>query len=160
MPKRRLNEKKLDYAEQWYQKLVSVNPGNKKAYYTLGVIAWTTAFQQRMDARAKLGMKPDDRGPLTDNNVRAELAAINGPLVEEGIKNLDAAIRLDPEYDDAMAYENLLIREKADLADTKEEYEQQKKIADDWVEKTMATKKMKMEKKQKTAGGIVAEPSK
>jgi hypothetical protein len=55
----------------------------------LGVIAWTKVFQPLMEARAKMGMKPEDRGPLTDNNVRAELAATNGPLVEEGIKNLE-----------------------------------------------------------------------
>jgi tetratricopeptide (TPR) repeat protein len=146
VPKRRLNEKKLDYAEQWYQKLVSVNPGNKKAYYTLGVIAWTTAFQQRMDARAKLGMKPDDRGPLTDNNVRAELAAINGPLVEEGIKNLDAAIRLDPEYDDAMAYENLLYRAKADVEDSPEGYRADLEAADNFFAKTLETRKVKAER--------------
>jgi hypothetical protein len=56
-----------------------------------------------------------------------------------------------------MAYENLLIRERADLADNKEEYEQQIKIANDWVDKAMAVKKEKMEAKQKTSGGIVTD---
>ena len=66
------------------------------------------------------------------------------------------ALQVDPEYDDAMAYENLLIRERADLADSKEEYEQQIKIANDWVDKAMAAKKKKTEQKQKaTPGGIV-----
>ena len=60
-----------------------------------------------------------------------------------------------------MAYVNLLVRERADLADTKEEYEKQIKIADDWVQKALATKKIKAEKKAAAgAGGIVAEPSK
>ena len=68
--------------------------------------------------------------------------------------------QINPEYDDAMAYENLLIRERADLADNKEEYEQQIKIADDWVQKTLATKKIKAEKKSKTAGGGIAVESK
>jgi hypothetical protein len=59
-----------------------------------------------------------------------------------------------------MAYENLLIRERADLADSKEEYEKETKVADDWVQKVLATKKLKEEKKnKKTEGGIVADPN-
>jgi hypothetical protein len=56
-----------------------------------------------------------------------------------------------------MAYENLLIRERADLMDTKEEYEKQLKIADGWMDKALATKKIKAERKNKTGGGIVAD---
>jgi hypothetical protein len=73
------------------------------------------------------------------------------------LKALDKALEIDTEYDDAMAYENLLIRERADLADTKEEYEQQIKIANDWVDKNLAAKKIKAEKKNKTGGGITTE---
>jgi tetratricopeptide (TPR) repeat protein len=130
------NEKKFDDAEQWYQKLISVNPSNKEAYYTLGVIAWTKAFHSRTD----------DRGPLTGHNVRAELAAANAPLVEEGIKNLDAAIRLDPEYDDAMAYENLLYREKADLEDAPEAYRADIEAADNFFAKTIEIRKLKADR--------------
>jgi hypothetical protein len=89
--------------------------------------------------------------------VREELKAKYGGIIDEGLKNLDEALKVDPKYDDAMAYENLLIRERADLADSKEEYEQQVKIANDWVDKAMAVKKEKTEAKQKTGGGIVAE---
>jgi len=56
-----------------------------------------------------------------------------------------------------MAYENLLIRERADLTDTKDEYEKQIKIAEDWVQKTLATKKILAEKKSKTSGGITVD---
>ncbi len=58
-----------------------------------------------------------------------------------------------------MAYENLLVRERADLADTKEEYDKQQKVADDWVQKALATKKTKAEKKNKTGGSIVLDPN-
>ena len=104
------NEKKLDDAKQWYEKLVTVNPKNKEAYYTLGVIAWTKTFQPRMEVRAKLSMKPEDPGPIKDKKVREELAAKNLPIAEEGIKDLQTALQIDPEYDDAMAYMNLLLR--------------------------------------------------
>jgi hypothetical protein len=53
-----------------------------------------------------------------------------------------------------MAYENLLIRERSDLADSKEDYEKQQKVADGWVDKALATKKILAEKKNKTGGGI------
>jgi tetratricopeptide (TPR) repeat protein len=140
------NEKKFDDAEQWDQKLVSVNPRNKEAFYTLGVIAWTKVFQPLMETRARMGMKPEDRGPLTDNSVRAELAATNGRLVEEGIKNLEAAISLDPEYDDAMAYENLLYREKADLEDSPEAYKADIEAADNFFGRTLEIRKVKAER--------------
>jgi tetratricopeptide (TPR) repeat protein len=150
------NQKKLDDAKQWYEKMIAVNPKYKEAYYTLGVIAWTKTFQPRMEARAKLGMKPEDPGPLKDKKVRAELAAQNLPVVEEGIKHLETALEVDPEYDDAMAYMNLLYREKADLEETVEAYKTNTEIADNWVQKALQTKKIKAERKP-TTGGIVAE---
>jgi Tfp pilus assembly protein PilF len=150
------NEKKLDDARQWYEKLVSLNPKNKEAYYTLGVIAWTKAFQPRMEARAKLGMKPEDPGPIKDKKVREELLAKNGPVVDEGIKDLDKALQLDPEYDDAMAYENLLYREKADLEDNSEAYKKDTETADNWVQKNLETRKIKAERKP-SGGGITQE---
>jgi len=150
------NEKKLDDANQWYQKLVALNPKNKEAFYTLGVIAWTKAFQPRMEARAKMGMRPEDPGPLKDKKVRAELATTNGPIVEEGLKNLDRALQLDPEYDDAMAYENLLLREKADLEDSQQAYNDDTKKADDFVQKSLETRRIKAERKP-AGGGITAD---
>jgi len=150
------NEKKLDEADQWYQKLVSLNPKNKEAFYTLGVIAWTKALVADGEARAKLGMKPDDPGPLKDKKVRAEVAAKNGPIIDEGIKDLDTSLRLDPEYDDAMAYENLLYRQKADLEDSSEAYKNDIDKANDYFQKTIDTRKIKAERKP-AGGGITAD---
>ena len=141
------NEKKLDDAKQWYEKLVSVNPKNKEAYYTLGVIAWTKTFAPRMEARAKLGMKPEDPGPIKDKKVREELVAKNLPIAEEGIKDLQTALQIDPEYDDAMAYMNLLLREKADLEDSPAAYKKYTDEADNWVQKSLETRKIKAERK-------------
>lgn len=150
------NEKKLDEARQWYEKLISLNPKKKEAYYTLGVIAWTKAFQPRAEARAKLGMKPEDPGPIKDKKVREELLAKNGPIIDEGIKDLDKALQIDPEYDDAMAYENLLYREKADLEDNSEAYKKDTEIADNYVQKSLETRKIKAERKP-AGGGITQE---
>ncbi len=150
------NEKKLDEAAQWYQRLIQLNPKNKEAYYTLGVIAWTKALVSDGEARAKLGMKPDDPGPLKDKKVRAEVAAKNGPIVDEGINDLNKALGIDPEYDDAMAYENLLYRQKADLEDSSEAYKADTDKANDFFQKTIDTRKINAERKP-SGGGITAD---
>jgi len=150
------NEKKLDEASKWYQKLIQLNPKNKEAFYTLGVIAWTKALVTDGEARAKLGMKPDDPGPLRDKKVRVEVAAKNGPIVDDGIKDLDKSLAIDPEYDDAMAYENLLYRQKADLEDSTEAYKADIDKANDFFQKTIDTRKIKAERKP-VGGGITAD---
>jgi tetratricopeptide (TPR) repeat protein len=152
-----LNQKKWEEAQQWYEKLVAVEPSNADAYYSMGFIAWSKWYPVYGNARINAGMKPEDPGPLKDKKVKEELKQKWSPVIDGGLAALDKALQINPEYDDAMAYENLLIREKADLADSKEEYEKQIKVADDWVQKALATKKIKMEKKSKTGGGIVAD---
>jgi site-specific recombinase XerD len=54
-----------------------------------------------------------------------------------------------------MAYMNLLYRERADLADTTEAYKRDTASADDWVDKTLNTKKTKASRMP--TGGITAE---
>ena len=51
-----------------------------------------------------------------------------------------------------MAYMNLLIREKADLDDSKEQYEADTKVADGWVQKSLETKKAKAAKQPGNTG--------
>jgi tetratricopeptide (TPR) repeat protein len=150
---------KLDEAKVWYQKLAEVDPQNKEAYYSLGVIVWAKWYPALMEARAKLGMKAEDPGPLKDKKVKDELKEKYGPLIEDGIKNLEKALEIDKEYDDAMAYMNLLIRERADLADTKEQYNKDIETADNWVQKALETKKIKAAR-QPAQIGIVQEDSK
>jgi Tfp pilus assembly protein PilF len=156
-----LNQKKWDDAQKWYEKLTAIDPSNKDAFYSLGFIAWSKWYPAYGTARANLGMKQEDPGPIKDKKVKDELKAKYGPVIDYGLQSLDKALQIDPEYDDAMAYENLLIRERADLMDSKAEYDQQVKIADDWVQKALATKKAKAEKKaSQGAGGIVADTPK
>jgi tetratricopeptide (TPR) repeat protein len=153
-----LNQKKWADARQWYEKLTSVDPNNADAFYSLGFIAWSEWYPEYGTARANLGMKQDDPGPIKDKKVRDELKAKWEPVIDNGLKALDACLKINPDYDDAMAYENLLIRERADLMDNKQEYDQQIKVADNWVQKALDTKKRKAEKKQSSGqGGIVAD---
>jgi len=134
---------------------VAINPRNADVYYSIGFIVWSKWYPAYGTARANLGMKQEDPGPIKDKKVKEELKAKYLPVINGGLAALDKALEINPDYDDAMAYENLLIRERADLADSKDEYEKQTKIADDWVQKALATKKMKAEKKaQQGSGGL------
>ncbi|HVT91277.1 MAG TPA: tetratricopeptide repeat protein [Bryobacteraceae bacterium] len=146
--------KKLDEAKQWNEKVLEIDPANKEAYYTLGVIAWTRWKRDYDAVRTKLGMKMEDPGPFKDKKAREELSARDGALIEEGIKDLQKALDIDPQYDEAMAYMNLFIRERADLRDNAEAYKQDIASADSWMNKAMETRKIKAAKAAPTAGGI------
>jgi Tfp pilus assembly protein PilF len=148
-----LNQKKWDDAQQWYEKLVSVDPNNADAYYSLGFIAWSKWYPAYGTARAELGMKQEDPGPIKDKKVKDDLKAKYLPVINNGLQSLDKALQINPEYDDAMAYENLLIRERADLMDSKDDYQKEVKVADEWVQKALSTKKAKAEKAAKKGGG-------
>lgn len=67
------------------------------------------------------------------------------PVVDEGITDLQKAITLRPDYDDAMAYLNLLYRQKADMESSADARDADIKLADDLVEKVKAIKQKKME---------------
>ncbi len=147
------NMKKLPQAKEYHEKVAQLDPNDPEAYYSIAVIDWTQCYQPRMEERAKLGLKPDQ--PLKDKKVCDMLREKNMATVQDGIQNLQKALQLRPDYDDAMAYLNLLYRERADIeCENPEQREADFKTADEWVDKTMATKKAKAEKQG--AGGIVA----
>jgi tetratricopeptide (TPR) repeat protein len=154
------NMKKFDQAKEYHEKAKQLDPNDPEEYYSIGVIDWTESYAPRQEERAKLGLKPDE--PLKDKKVCESLRERNLSKVDEGIQNLNRALQLRPDYDDAMAYMNLLYREKADLeCGDPDARSADLKTADDWVDKTMATKKANAEKlAQKGAGGITNEQAK
>jgi len=142
------NMKKMDDAKKYHQMVAELDPNDPEVYYSIAVIDWTQAYQPRLEARAKLGLKPTD--VTIDKKTCADLLkaiSANQAVVEDGISRLNKAIELRPDYDDAMAYLNLMYRERADLeCDNPDARKADLKNADDWVDKTMATKKAKAEK--------------
>jgi tetratricopeptide (TPR) repeat protein len=151
--------KKLDQAKEYYSKVKDIDPNDPEVYYSIGVIDWTETYQPRMEEKAKLGLKPDE--PIKDKKVCADLKAKNTPPVEDGMAMLQKAIDLRPDYDDAMAYFNLMWREKADIeCGDQAAREEDLKKADDWVKKTMAVKAEKAQKAAQTPGGITVDQTK
>jgi tetratricopeptide (TPR) repeat protein len=162
MPDLEQKLKKLDEAKEWYLKLIAADPQNKEGFYSLAVIDWVKWYAAWMKARADLGLKPEEPGPLKDKKVKADLQTQYSAIIDDGMKNLQKSLDIDPNYDDAMAYMNLLIREKADLDDTPDQYKGDIETADKWVQKSLDTRKMKAAKAAAAAaqGGITAEESK
>jgi tetratricopeptide (TPR) repeat protein len=154
--------KKLDDAKEWYLKLIAADPQNKEGFYSLAVIDWVKWYSAWMRARADLGLKPEEPGPLKDKKVKEDLQTQYSAVIDDGIKNLQKALDIDPNYDDAMAYMNLLVREKADLDDSADQYKADIDTADKWVQKALDTKKAKAKKAAEAAqqGGITAEDTK
>jgi tetratricopeptide (TPR) repeat protein len=131
----------LDESVYWNERILSRQPDNTIAHYSLGVIAWTRFFPEWAKARAKLQMKPDQPGPLASAADRAELRAQYGSMLDAGIRSLERAIEIDPKYDDALAYLNLLYRERADLQDSQEAYKRDVEIADKLVQRALELKR-------------------
>jgi tetratricopeptide (TPR) repeat protein len=149
-------QKKFDQAREYYQKITELDPNDPETYYSLAVIDWMEAYQPDQKARAELGLKPTDE--LKDKKACESLKTANGEKVEDGIQNLQKALQLRPDYDDAMAYLNLLYRQRAEYeCDNPDARKADLKTADEWVDKTMATKKAKAEKAGPT--GIVTTES-
>src|SRR5208337_4761986 len=157
-----LNMKKWDDAKKYYRLASDTDPNDPEPYYSVGVIDWTACYQPRMEERAKLGMKPDENlNPKNKDQKKscAELKDKNGPLISEGIESLNKAIQLRPDYDDAMAYLNLMYREKADVeCDDLAARQEDLKTADHWVDQTLLTKKAKAEKQPGAKGITMDQP--
>jgi tetratricopeptide (TPR) repeat protein len=150
-----LNMKKFDDAKKFYRMASDADPNDPEPYYSVGVIDWTACYAPRMEARAKLGLKPEENLNPKDKEqkkVCGELKEKNASSIKEGLDSLSKAIELRPDYDDAMAYMNLMYRERADVeCDDLAARAEDLKTADGWVDKTLAAKKTKAEKQAAAA---------
>ena len=147
-----LQMKKFDQAKQYYGKAIQLDANDAELYYSIAVIDWTQVYQPRMQLWAEQGLKPTEE--LKSETACQKLKDTNADKVNEGLQMLNKAVQLRPEYPDAMAYLNLLYREKAhiDCGDA-ETRQADLKTADSWVDKSMAARK-ELEAKQHGPQGI------
>jgi tetratricopeptide (TPR) repeat protein len=145
-----LQMKRFDESKDWYRRAAELDPDDPELYYSIAVIDWTQTYQPRQEERAKLGLQPEASLPARDNKACSMLREKNSAKIQEGIDNLNKALQLRPDYDDAMAYMNLMYRERADVqCDDPAARAADLKTADDWIDKTMAVKKAKTQKWQR-----------
>jgi len=160
-----LNEKKWDDAKKYYRMASELDPNDAEPYYSVGVIDWSACYQPRMEARAQLGMKPDEHLSAKNKDqkkVCEEMKTKNSAVIQEGIDSLDKAVKLREDYDDAMAYMNLMYRERADIeCDDEAARAADLKTADQWVDKAMQAKQARAAKAAAAqSGGITMDQPK
>lgn len=133
------NMKMFEEAKEYQRKVIQVEPNNPEPYYWIGVIDWAISYPDNQSVRNDLKLL-DAAKPLPRRE-RQELAEKNSGVVEEGIESLGKAIDLRPNYSDAMAYLNLLYRQRADLQEETAAREEDIKLADSWMQKSLELKR-------------------
>jgi tetratricopeptide (TPR) repeat protein len=141
--------KKFEESKTYHQKHIELKPNDPEPYYWIGVIDWTLSFRANGELRQAYNkdhinkqVKDTDALPAA---VRTDYATKYGAMVDEGIADLQHAIQLRPDYDDAMAYLNLLYRRKADMVESAEERASLQKQADDLIDKVKEIKQKRAE---------------
>jgi tetratricopeptide (TPR) repeat protein len=155
------NIKKLDEAKTWQKKVLAADPKDPEAAYTIGVIDWTQAHENVLKALVPAGINDDGEGNAkAPKKIMDQIKDENTALVEEALQYLNQAVANRANYDDAMAYLNLVYRRKADL-DFGNEAARKDDLAkaEDWRTKAMGTRKANEEKKEKGPGGITMDSS-
>jgi tetratricopeptide (TPR) repeat protein len=122
---------KFQQAREYYRKHTEIEPNNAVPYYAIGSIAWYIVYD-------KNSPPPIEEQPA---------------IVDDGLQSLAKALELNPDYDEAMTYMNLLLREKARLAKTEAEKKELITQADEWYNRAMSTRQKNAEKAQAAAGG-------
>jgi tetratricopeptide (TPR) repeat protein len=120
------NTQDLQKAHEYYIKYASLDSTNPVPYYAIGSLDWIIVYDKNNPP------SPEDQAKLID----------------EGLTNLDKALALNQDYEDAMTYKNLLYREKSRLADNEEDKKKLTAQADEWFNKALETRKKNAEKKK------------
>src|SRR5262249_16751732 len=123
--------KNLRKSHDYYMKYAQLDSSNAVPYYAIASLDWLMVYDK--------------------NNPQPKEDQIK--TIDEGLANLDKALQLNPDYDDAMTYKNLLYRQKADRVDTEAEKKQLLASADEWFNKGLETRKKNTEKKKSVAVG-------
>ena len=136
--------KLFEESKSYHQKHIQQKPEDPEPYYWIGVIDWTLAFRANAEMRKDYNEKNirkqvKDTDPLPAG-IRGEYLAKYGSLIDEGVTDLQKAISIRPDYDDAMAYLNLLYRRKADTVESADERAALQKQADELVDKVKEVK--------------------
>jgi tetratricopeptide (TPR) repeat protein len=112
-------------AKEYYVKQTQIDPENPVPYYAIGSTNWMLVYNKQ--------------NPLPEEE--------KAPLVEEGLQYVDKALEKNPNYDDAMTYKNLLLRQKALLTKDLQAAKLLDQEADVWHNKALETRKANDEKK-------------
>jgi tetratricopeptide (TPR) repeat protein len=115
-------EGNFDGAYEYYRKRAELEPTNKEAWYTLGVVCWERSYRgEQMITREE----------------RAD-------VVDRGLQAMEKALAIDADYFDALSYTNLLYREKAKVLANDGKLDEAQvawQSAEDYVKRALEAKK-------------------
>jgi tetratricopeptide (TPR) repeat protein len=123
--------KNLRKSHDYYMKYAALDDKNPVPFYAIGSLDWLMVFDKN---------NPDPQ--------EEQLKTI-----DEGLDSLDKSLALNPDYDDAMTYKNLLFRQKADRMEATADKKKFTDMADEWFNKSLETRKKNAEKKKSLAVG-------
>jgi tetratricopeptide (TPR) repeat protein len=114
----------IQKSREYYMKYALLDSMNPVPFYTIAVLDWLVVYDKNNTAPKEEQLK----------------------TIDEGLEYIDKALALNPDYDDAMSYKNLLYRQKADRAANDDEKKKLTELADEWFNKSMETRKKNAEK--------------
>ena len=129
--------KKYDESKEWCAKIQAADPQNAEALYRIAVIDFD-------DSLKKTGLQGENVQFLSPEERDHTLKDI-----DEGLKSLDKAIQIRPDYFDAMEYQNLLWREKAKFEKDEKAKNELLRQADIQAQKSLALRLKAQEEEAK-----------
>jgi len=139
----------FDKAKEYQRRRLQADPNNPEPYYWIGVIDWALAQRENTAIRLETKLNvPNAQGvfPPLPAKARDQLEQKNGAFVDEGVKALQKDLELKPNDSDAMAYLNLMLRQKADIEADLSAREADLKEADQLMQKSIAIRRQAAEK--------------
>ncbi len=126
-----------DKAREWQRKRMDLDPKNPEPLYYSATLDWQEVYE-------KTGQTGESVESLSDD----EKTQLNAK-VDDGVNLLNQALKLKPDYTDAMQYLNLLYREKAKLTSDADEKKKWLREADGLALNAIAVKRKQEEEAEK-----------
>jgi tetratricopeptide (TPR) repeat protein len=120
--------KNLEKSREYYKKQTEIEPNNAVPFYAIASTDWLRIRQAEKEGH-----------PLSSEE--------KAQTVEEGLEYVDKALEKNPNYQEAMAYKNLLLRDKAAATKDPAQAKQYLEQADVWFNKALEALKTNADKK-------------
>jgi tetratricopeptide (TPR) repeat protein len=142
------NEQMILESKSYHEKHIELKPDDPEPYYWVGVIDWALSYRANREMREQYNKTANAKKQIKESDplppaLTTQFSEKYGDVVSDGITKLQKAISLQPDYDDAMAYLNLVYRQKADMESSAQARNDDLDAADKLVDQVKAIKQKK-----------------